>query len=130
MDMSRSRAMLTKPPGLCHSQWFERMNGIAEGNTVHRRFSSSWNYEGIKRKRDLNPPMRYFDVWEMSVKRPDAHQKPPQDCLHMCQIGVMNYWQQVRPPRRAIGDLDRQLIFRVSFAVVVEHDRPGIAACA
>ena len=71
------------------------MNGIAEGNTIHRRFNSAWNFEGIKQQRDLNPPMRYVDVWEMSIKRPDAHQKPPQDCLAFCQIGVMNYWQQV-----------------------------------
>ena len=44
---------------------------------------------------DLADPFRLLDVWPMSMKRPDAHQGPPRDCLHWCMIGVMNHWQDV-----------------------------------
>lgn len=36
--------------------------------------------------------MRYFDVWPMSVTRPDAHLKPAIDCMHYCIPGVPNEW--------------------------------------
>ena len=42
-----------------------------------------------------NAPVRFMNVWPMSVKRPDAHMAPPKDCLHWCLVGVMNAWSQV-----------------------------------
>lgn len=37
----------------------------------------------------------YFDVWDLSVQRGDAHLLPPTDCLHFCYQSAVEEWQQV-----------------------------------
>lgn len=36
--------------------------------------------------------MRFLDLWTMSVKRPDAHLRPENDCSHYCYPGTMHEW--------------------------------------
>lgn len=36
--------------------------------------------------------MRFMDLWTMSVKRPDAHLRPENDCSHVCFPGLPNEW--------------------------------------
>jgi hypothetical protein len=71
------------------------MNVIARRNTVTSRSKKDWDLEAIAAKQAGNPPLRYVNVWDMSLKRPEAHLRPPKDCLHWCMVGVMNYWQGV-----------------------------------
>ena len=89
------------------------MNVIARRNTVTSRSKTDWNIEAISSKQEFNPPMRYVNVWDMSLKRPEAHLGPPKDCVRWCKVGVMNYWQEVRvgsaryPPK----DVDWGVLF-------------------
>ncbi|KAL1746450.1 hypothetical protein HDZ31DRAFT_34160 [Schizophyllum fasciatum] len=41
---------------------------------------------------EVNAQWYYFDVWDMSLQRPDAHLKPGKDCLHFCLPSVFNEW--------------------------------------
>jgi hypothetical protein len=83
-------------PSRTHSQWYTWMNVIARRNTVMSRSKTDWNIEAISSKQAFNPSMRYVNVWDMSLKRPEAHLGPPKDCVRWCKVGVMNYWQEVR----------------------------------
>ncbi|KAF5389466.1 hypothetical protein D9757_004330 [Collybiopsis confluens] len=37
----------------------------------------------------------YFDVWDLSIQRPDAHLNPGQDCLHWCLPTVFDDWTRL-----------------------------------
>lgn len=36
--------------------------------------------------------MQFMDLWTMSIKRPEAHLRPENDCSHYCSQGVPNEW--------------------------------------
>jgi hypothetical protein len=64
------------------------------------------NFNGILRdtvgyRRQTN----ILDVWHMSATRPEAHLAPPNDCLHWCQPGPLEPWQQVRGVALILGPL-------------------------
>lgn len=69
------------------------------------------------------PPLRLFDVWPMSIKRPDAHQGPPRDCLHWCMIGVMNYWQDVSAggARTSVLAADKRRPLQLLWTMIIEE---------
>jgi hypothetical protein len=72
--------------------WSFNWNAYPEMN---RQTSSRLSYNpslSSSRLRASPEPMRYFDVWPMSVKRPDAHLKPAIDCMHYCIPSVPNEW--------------------------------------
>jgi hypothetical protein len=117
------------------------MNIIARRHTLKSRSSADWDVSGIVTGKAANPVIRYMNVWDMSMKRPEAHLKPPKDCLHWCMVGVMNYWQEVSEvrgnPDRAGGGLcqvgsqadetgDARFPSLLFMAAAVEHDRRGI----
>jgi hypothetical protein len=77
------------------------MNIIARRHTLKSRSSTDWDVPGIVTGKAANPVIRYMNVWDMSMKRPEAHLKPPKDCLHWCMVGVMNYWQEVSEQRNS-----------------------------
>ena len=79
------------------SQWYTWMNVIARRHTTKARSSKDWDMPSITAGKAANPVLRYMNVWDMSMKRPEAHLKPPKDCLHWCMVGVMNYWQEASP---------------------------------
>jgi hypothetical protein len=87
------------------------MNIIARRHTLKSRSSTDWDVPGIVTGKAANPVIRYMNVWDMSMKRPEAHLKPPKDCLHWCMVGVMNYWQEVSEEKsdRAGGSLPRRI---------------------
>jgi len=37
----------------------------------------------------------YFDIWDMSLQRPDAHEQPGKDCLHWCLPSVFDEWTKL-----------------------------------
>lgn len=119
------------------SQWYTWMNIIARRHTLKSRSSTDWDVPGIVTGKAANPVIRYMNVWDMSMKRPEAHLKPPKDCLHWCMVGVMNYWQEVseekiRSSWRVFARSDLKLMngtpdFGPLFiAAAMEHDRRGI----
>ncbi|KAJ3758080.1 hypothetical protein EV360DRAFT_44724 [Lentinula raphanica] len=37
----------------------------------------------------------YFDVWDVSMQRPDAHLEPGKDCLHWCLPTIFDDWTRM-----------------------------------
>ncbi|KAJ3902077.1 hypothetical protein F5879DRAFT_269842 [Lentinula edodes] len=37
----------------------------------------------------------YFDVWDVSMQRPDAHLDPGKDCLHWCLPSMLDDWTRL-----------------------------------
>lgn len=83
--------------------------------------------------KDPTTGMRYFDIWPMSVQRPDAHLMPPNDCLHWCYGvgGVVEEWQKVGPrvPVDSIRFIraDTTRLSWCATAVLVAYHRIGSA---
>ncbi|KAF9029679.1 hypothetical protein BDP27DRAFT_1264081 [Rhodocollybia butyracea] len=42
-----------------------------------------------------NAKWYYFDIWDLSMQRPDAHLNPGQDCLHWCLPAVFDDWTKL-----------------------------------
>jgi hypothetical protein len=112
------------------------MNIIARRHTLKSRSSTDWDVPGIVTGKAANPVIRYMNVWDMSMKRPEAHLKPPKDCLHWCMVGVMNYWQEVSEEKSDRGgglrhvesqaDERDAVLGPLFIAAAMEHDRRGI----
>lgn len=62
---------------------------------MNRHTSSRLSYQPSTSSVRLRPspePLRYLDVWPLSVTRPDAHLKPAIDCMHYCIPSAPNEW--------------------------------------
>ncbi|KIK67062.1 hypothetical protein GYMLUDRAFT_37100 [Collybiopsis luxurians FD-317 M1] len=46
-------------------------------------------------KNSQSAKWHYFDVWDLSMQRPDAHLNPGQDCLHWCLPSVFDEWTRL-----------------------------------
>ena len=40
----------------------------------------------------LDKRFAFMDITQMSTARPDGHSRPPDDCLHYCLPGLIDYW--------------------------------------
>jgi len=86
----------------CHTHWARpqtRLYSIADTTGGSARFR--WE-EASERNRIAQAqfPLNYFDVWNLTVLRPDGHM--PGECLHYCQPGPVDEWHKLLYHRLAI----------------------------
>lgn len=118
---------------LRHSHFFPRMIERLRSKFLFNRSRTAFDFmynhlSGVESADFLNPPFRLVDIWNMSIKRPEAHLNPPDDCLHFCYTGITDYWQKVSFSF-SVGlsaNLERcQLIWK-PVAVALAYDYGGV----
>ncbi|KAJ3784034.1 hypothetical protein GGU10DRAFT_395995 [Lentinula aff. detonsa] len=77
-----------------------------------KKLRSRWDWDLFKRHNELwnrtihvinerrpagamGAKWHYFDVWDVSMQRPDAHLDPGKDCLHWCLPTIFDDWTRL-----------------------------------